>query len=489
LSFNLTNDLEKNIEMIKNECHQTSDLNCRKIEINGHKIAFLTFEGMTSSVVMSSMIIGPLNELKASESSKPQDLFDFINNKTIMGMESANIVDSDALFKVLMSGFLIIIIDGINIATSFGVQGFAFRSVSEPTSEVNVRGGQEGFIEPIRMNMSLVRRRFKSPDLKMEMITMGDKTKTDVCLVYLFGVVSPQMVDDIKNKLKAIKIDVVLESGYLQGFLEGKPFSIFSEVGITQRPDSFCAKISEGRIGIIVDGTPYCLIVPYLFSENFQSFDDYCHKAYFASFVRIIKYLALIFTVLLPGVYVAIATFHPELFPNSLLLNVATAEEITPFPIVFEAFIIHFIYEIMKEAGLRLPRQIGFAVSIVGGLVIGDAAVRAGIIGAPMVMVVALTAISSFVVPSIYEPISILRFVFIILGGTLGLYGISLGVVSVLINICSLSSYGVPYMAPISPYSKSAAKDTFIRASWKSLIKSRANINELNGVNQNDKND
>lgn len=484
----LSKNLNENLEMIKRLCNNTADLNIRETEICGHKTAILAFEGMTSVSTDAEMIFKPLYDLKISEQASATQLFEHINNKIILGMDSSKIFDTDSLFKFLMSGFVVLLINRVDIGVCFGAQGFFFRSVSQPDSEVNIRGGQEGFVEPLRINMSLVRRRMKNPDLQMEILTVGNKSKTDICLIYLNGVVNKKLIEQIKQRISEAKMDIVLESGYLQGFLEGKPFSIFSEVGTTQRPDTFCAKISEGRVGIIVDGTPYSLIVPYLFSENFQSFDDYCHKAYYASFVRIIKYIAFGFTILFPGFYVAIATFHPELFPNTFLLNVSASVAQTPFPIVFEALIIHFVYEILKEAGLRLPRQIGHAVSIVGGLVIGDAAVRAGLIGAPMVMVIALTAISSFVVPSIYEPVSILRFVFIILGGTLGLFGLSIGVFAVLNNICALNNFGIPYMAPISPFSKIAFKDTFIRASWRKLMKSGGNINNLNGATENEQN-
>ena len=217
-----------------------------------------------------------------------------------------------------------------------------------------------------------------------------------------------------------VKMDVLLESGYIQPFLDSGPVSIFSGVGYTERPDTLCAKVAEGRIGILVDGTPYALVVPYLFNEHFQSFDDYADRPYFATFTRWLKYISFFIATLLPGLFVAIGTYHLELFPTPMLYNLAVAESSQPFSLMVEALVIHFIYELMREAGLRLPKPIGHVVGIIGGLVIGDAAVKAGIISSPMIMVVALTAISSFVIPQLYEPMTILRFLFIVVGNSGG---------------------------------------------------------------------
>ena len=256
---------------------------------------------------------------------------------------------------------------------------------------------------------------------------------------------------------------------------------MFSGIGNTERPDTLCAKILEGRIGILVDGTPFALIVPYLFAENFQSVDDYSHRPYYSTFIRILKYISFAVSILLPGLYVGIATFHPELFPEALLFNIATAQESTPFPLMAEAIIIHLIYEAMREAGLRLPRGIGHAVSIVGALVIGDAAVTAGLIGSPMVMVVALTAVSSFVVPSLYEPVTVLRFLYIIVGGISGLYGISLLTAILCLNLCSLHPMDIPYTSPITPFGRSALRDVFVRAGWKTLSRHSVKVQNMPG--------
>ena len=246
---------------------------------------------------------------------------------------------------------------------------------------------------------------------------------------------------------------------------------MFSGVGVTERPDSVCGKISEGRIAVLIDGTPSVLIVPYLFVENFQTLDDYSNRAYFATLTRILKYIAFFVAVFTPGVYVAVAGYNPELFPQGILNKVAASVAQTPFSVFTEVLIIHFIYEIMREAGLRLPRPLGHAVSIVGALVLGETAVNSGLIGAPTLMVVALTAISSYVIPDLYPAVAVLRIAFIIAGGIGGLWGITLLFCAALVNMCGKTSFGVPYMAPLSPFSLLGMRDSIIRVGWRTLAK------------------
>lgn len=477
----LTPQLTQNIVTIMEKYHNSSDFLKREVTINGHPLAILADEGMVDLQIMSEMIFEPLLNAKFDQSATPEEVYHYIQEEILIGIDMSDVYDTNTLFTFMMSGFVIILIDGVEKGIAIGAQGFNFRSVSEPSSEINLRGSREGFTEPIRINLTMIRRRIKSPDMRFELLRVGKVSNTDVCMVYLNNKVSQKLLREVRRRLQSIDLDIVLESGYIQPYLQGKPWSLFSDVGTTERPDTLCAKINEGRIGILVDGTPFALIVPYFFNENFQSIDDYCHKPYFTTFLRWVKYISFFMTILLPGAYVAIGTFHPELFPHALLFNIVSAEEATPLPLVLEALAIHFIYEVLHEAGLRLPRAVGHAVSIVGGLVIGDAAVSAGLIGAPMVMVVALTAISSFVVPSLYESVSILRFVFIIIGGATGLYGITLGLAFLSVNMTKLNSFGAPYLAPVSPFSPKAMKDVLIRARWDKLSKEESQIQNFKG--------
>lgn len=475
-------NLLDNMIHLRKLCQNSSDFLTRQIRVGSSTLQFLMMEGMVSQQTMSEILLEPLLNQPFSPDAQPGEIYDFIENRSVLATDMKDVYTDEEVLRYMMSGFVVLLMDGLAKGVAFGMQGYNFRSISEPSNEVNERGSREGFTEPIRVNMSMVRRRVKSPALKFELFTLGKKSKTDICLVYMTDQVSSRLLREVRSRLRSIRLDMVLTSGYLQPFLEGKPWSLFSDVGTTERPDVLAAKINEGRIAVLVDGTPFALIVPYLFSENFQSLDDYAHRAYYASFIRMLKYISFAAAILLPALYVAIGSFHPELLPHALLFNIAAAEETTPFPLMIEALIIHFLYEIMREAGLRLPRAVGHAVSIVGALVIGDAAVTAGLIGAPMVLVVAATAIASFVVPSLYEPVSVLRFVFIILGGSTGLYGIALGGLYLLVNLCSLNNFGAVYTSPITPLSLTGMRDTFIRTSFTRMQKKNVRIQNLPGM-------
>ena len=321
----LSDNLLDNMVTLREKCRNTSDFMAREVTFASIPMSMMAMEGLISLATLSKMILPPLSEAANRGVKTPQEMYDYIRTQTVIGMDVNDVYTTDEIFTFLMSGFAVILIDGMDKGVAIGVQGFSFRSVSEPSNEVNVRGSREGFTEPIRINLSMVRRRIKSPKLKFELFQLGSESRTDVCMVYMTDIVDPKLLRDIRRKLKQIKLDVVLESGYIQPFLEGKPLSLFSDVGTTERPDTLCAKINEGRIAVLVDGTPFALIVPYLFSENFQSLDDYCHRPYFAAFIRILKYVSFFFTILLPGVYVGVGTFHPELFPHALLYNIASS--------------------------------------------------------------------------------------------------------------------------------------------------------------------
>lgn len=476
----LNRDLMENMVKVRALSQNSTDLLERQIEVSGVPVAILMCEGMVNLQLFTQILVRPLTELSL-ENADGEAVARWVSRETVLSGDQKEFFTYDELFSFLMAGFVVLLIDGVDRGIACGMQGYSFRSVSEPSTEMNITGSREGFVEPIRVNQTMIRRRLRSPSLKFEMYPIGEKSRTDICLVYLTDTADPRMVEEVKRRLGKLSSDILLSQGYLRPYLEGQPLSPFSSVGTTERPDTLCAKINEGRIGILVDGTPFALVVPYLFEEHFQSMDDYSYRPYYGSFIRLLKYFAFLLSIFLPGGYVAITSFSPEMLPDSLLFNIAASEQQTPFSMMTEALVIHLIYEIMREAGLRLPRPVGHAVSIIGALVIGDAAVKAGIIGSSMVMVVALTALSSFVVPSLYEPAAILKFVFILVGGTWGLFGISVGFVLLLTNLCALESLGVPAMAPLSPCAPADLRDGLWRTGWKKLGSFRLRIQDLPG--------
>ena len=457
----------------------SADLTIRRLNVCGHEAAVVTLEGMIDRHMMADAVILPITSITGSYT--PQALLDHIRDDVLGYADMLQVCTMEELINLVASGFGAILVDGVPFAVLGGLQAFMIRGVSEPSTEVTVRGSREGFTEAIRVNISMIRRRLKTPELVFDMMEAGKTSHTAVCLCYMKSRVSEEQLAHVKEKIESLPLDAVLESGYIQPFLESPPRGLFSGVNTTERPDTLCGKILEGRIGVLVDGTPFVLVIPYLFVENFQSMDDYALNPYYASFLRIIKYAAFFVSLFLPGLYVAVGTYHPEMLPPTLLMTFLKADHATPFPLTVEALLIHFLFEIMREAGLRLPRPVGHAVSIIGALVIGDAAVTAGIIGSSMVMVVALTALSSFVVPSLYEPAAVLKFVFIVVGGTWGLFGISVGFMLLLTNLCALESFGIPVMAPTSPTAVADMRDNFWRSSWKKLGRFRLKVQNLPG--------
>lgn len=480
--------ITENLECFKREFDESADLCIKHIDIAGVKSAVITIAGMVSKDTLTQSVVVPIIRAHV-KGSTPLEKYEYIRDHVVAASDQMQIATYEQAFEMIMSGFALFSMDGCDHMLALGVQGFPFRAITEPSSEVMQRGSREGLVEPITVNITLIRRRLKSSKLKFEMMEIGGMSKTSVCLCYLRDRVSPEVLSKVKEKLESIDLEMVMESGYIIPYLEERgDFSLFSGVGMTERPDTVCGKISEGRIAILIDGTPNVLIVPYLFVEYFQYLDDYSMRPYFATFTRWLKYLAFFISTLLPGLYVGISTFNPEILPGPIFNKIALAVGTTPFSLMFETVLIHLIYEIMREAGLRIPRPLGHAVSIVGALVIGETAVSAGLIGAPTLMVVALTAISSYVIPNLYEPVSILKFIFIITGGLLGIWGIMIVFTAVLVNICSKTTYGIPFTSPLAPFNIFAMRDVLVRGGWSFLAKKSVRVHNLPGSEVKNKN-
>ncbi|WP_274650795.1 spore germination protein [Paenibacillus humicola] len=347
------------------------------------------------------------------------------------------------------------------------------RAIDEPTAEGIVRGPREGFVEQIGLNISLLRRKIKSPELKMAMLTIGRLTRTQVAVAYMQGIADEKLVEEVMNRLRRIDIDGVLESSYIEEMIDDNTWSIFPQVLNTERPDTAASGLLEGRVVILTDGTPFALIVPITLFSLLQSAEDYYQRFYISTFTRWLRYLFGMLALLLPSFYVGILTFHQEMIPTTLLIRIARSREEVPFPALVEALLLEVTFEALREAGIRLPKQIGAAVSIVGALVIGQAAVSAGLVSAPMVMVVAITGIASFMMPrySVANAIRLLRFPIIMLAGTLGLLGIILSIIAIVIHLCSLRSFGAPYLGPLAPLVRQDLKDTLVRTPWWSMNK------------------
>lgn len=431
--------------------------------------AVITIEGMCSKDELAQSVLNPLMMYDFGAQSSDEAV-ETILSSVSGSCDMVKFNSTQELIAFITSGFAVIVLNGCENMIAAGVQGYSYRSVSEPESEVVQRGAREGFTEPLRVNMSLIRRRMKNPDLVFEQLTVGTESKTQLMICYLKHCASPSLIKKVKKRLGECQLPTVFASGYLSEYLEDKSTSrLFSGAGISERPDTVCGKLTEGRIAVIIDGTPAVIIIPRLFVEEFQGVDDYSNRSYYATLIRLIKYLSFFFAVFAPALYVALAQFHPEYIPTRILIKTSESLAETPLPVTFEVLLITFVYEIMKEAGLRIPKSLGHAVSIVGGLVVGESAVNAGIISASTLMVVATAAICSYVTSTLYPPVTILRVVLIITAGIAGLWGTVLATAVTVISMCSKTSLGVPYMSSLSPFSLRSMRDVFVRASWKKL--------------------
>lgn len=473
--------VKDNMDKLNSDYKDCSDFLLRECIVGGRNCIVCVLDGMINSLQLSQMIMSPLLNYKF-ETDEPDNLFKTIKLRVVNSLEMSEAETFDDVYFYLSSGFAAVFIDGVSKCLVMGIQGFEKRKMGEPTNEADIKGAKECFTETLNDNKATLHRRIKSPKLKMKQFKIGSDVKTSVVVCYIESVADMRLVADVENRILSAPVDDLCDYGELAAFLESGVKSLFTAVGNTERPDTLCSKLNEGRVAVLVDGSPYAVYVPYLFTDSFSTVDDYNNRPFYATFNRLLKYFSFVISVILPGFYVAVGTYHQELLPSSLMYTIAAAETSTPFSLMQEAVMILILYEIMREAGLRLPKTIGHAVSIIGALVIGDAVVNAGLVGAPMLVVVAVTAIASYVIYPLYESISVLRILFILLGGFTGIYGVILGVCMLCVNITAIDPYGVPYSSPISPLNKKSMVDIFYRADWKKLLKRNIRVQNLRGA-------
>ncbi len=343
------------------------------------------------------------------------------------------------------------------------------RSISEPDSETVVRGPRQGFIETAEVNVALMRRIIRSTNLKVIDSKCGDLTGTTVKILYYEGVARKEIVDALIEKISAIKIPTCLDSGYLEHFLQSHRFTMFSEVGNSEKPDKIAAKILGGRVAVICDGSPVVLTVPYLFTESIQSAEDYLKNTYYATFSRLLRFLGLMISIYLPAIYVAILGFHKGALPYSIYKAQAQSRTDIPFDVFTELLIILVIFELIREVGIRMPKAVGNAMSIVGGLILGDAAIKAGIASETVIIIAALTSICNFMNPTYMNTNVLLRFFNLILSKIFGFFGIAASIMLLLCILCNKTSFGVPYMVPFATSNKNIIYDTFITIPRKAI--------------------
>ncbi|MCZ0703521.1 hypothetical protein J2T56_001722 [Natronobacillus azotifigens] len=463
--------LQQNVTEIESILGSPSDLVKRDftiVEQVNLDASLLYIDGLADSDVIENTILRPLltNEMNESITALSSEQIKQVLTKKGLQVPSISIVANfnDGIDAIL-AGNALLFVDQYKQAFSLSVQGWETRGIEEPQSDTVLRGPRDGFVESIRTNTALVRRRIRDPRFRIQSMQIGKRSKTDIAITYIEGLVREDLVDEVLQRLNNIEIDAVLESNYIEELIDDSPTSPFLTVQGTERPDKIAAGMYEGKVAIFVDNTPFVLIVPTHFWTFFQTSDDYYTHYTTASYFRFIRYIAFIISLTLPSFFVMLVSFHQEMIPTQLALTIAAGREIVPLPVLIEALLMETAFELMREAGIRMPKPIGQAVSIVGSLVVGQAAVDAGIVSPIMVIVVATTGIASFAIPDYLASVSIrlIRFPILIASGFLGLLGFATTFVLLVIHAISLRSFGEPYMAPYFPFNSRDRQDTMIR--------------------------
>ncbi|PKM95009.1 MAG: spore germination protein [Firmicutes bacterium HGW-Firmicutes-1] len=465
-----TKSLQENIELIKSIFEKDETLIVREFNskyLDSMMCAVIFIDGMVNTEVVNENIIqaimcSNLNEGRSSNNNLLQELQD----KVIRSNQVSKSSDLNKIVDSIIIGDTVFLLEGYNETLIINSKGWQTRAIEEPNAEAVLRGPREGFTESIMVNLTLIRRKLKTPDLKFEFREIGVRSHTKVSVCYLQELANSKIINEVFERLAKIDVDGVIDSGYIEELIKDSPSSTFRTLGCTERPDVVAAKLLEGRIAIVVDGTPFVLTLPFVFIEYFQANEDYYLNYFMGSINRFIRIIGLILTISVPAIYVALVTYHQEMIPTTLLLSIAAARKDVPLPSIIEAIAMLFVFEILRESGARMPTSMGQAISIVGALVLGQAAVEARFVSAPMVIIVALTGVTGLLIPKIKAAVITIRFIFLIMASILGLYGYIFGLIGLLLILFSMRSYGVPYMLGLGSLDSQELQDTVIRAPW-----------------------
>mgnify|MGYP000874498476 FL=1 len=465
----LTTSLEDNISVFNQIFRNDFTFITRKFQNNyspSVKCCILYFEGMADTKVLNENVIEPILSNHFMGEISSSNLIDELQYKIILSSDIKSSNDLQTILNALMDGDTILLAEGYDQALIISSKAWPSRSIDEPESAQIVRGPREGFVESILTNISLVRRKIKNPNLKFIVRELGAQTHTKICISYIEGIADENVLNELGRRLDQIEIDGILDSGYIQEFIKDAPYSPFETVGSSERPDIIAGKLLEGRVAIFVDGSPFVLTVPYIMIESFQANEDYYNNYLFSSFNRLLRAVSGLLSISIPGLYLAISTYHQEMLPTSLLISIAASRQKVPFPTVVSLFVMLTIFDILREVGTRIPTPIGQTINIVGTLVLGEAAVDANLVSAPVIIVTALTSITKLINIHLLGPIILLRTLLLFAASFLGIYGFILGYLAIILHLMSLRSFGVPYMLNTTRIKDQNGKDAWIRAPW-----------------------
>ena len=461
LNVDTSEDKYLYIQNAKKALGENPDFAIRKIVVPGGEITLLFLKSMADRNEIAKQIIEPI--------SKQNEHFNFetLKNKILLcpEMEHTNL---NKYIDDILDNKTVLIYD--NQALCIDLEKYPGRTPTEPPTSPNIHGPREGFVEGIKSNMCLIRKRLPTKNLKIEELVVGRETKTKINIIYLKNIASKKVVNEIIKKIKRIDIDGVIDSYYISDFLKHKPYSLFEQVGFQEKPDIVVAKMLEGRVAILVDGSPIVLTLPYMVFEDFQSSNDYYTNYIYVNLIRIIRTIGLLIATVIPGTYLSIRLYSYKVLPINYIITIANSTKNLPFTPFLEIIFILLLFQVLYEVSLRLPQYLGLATSIVGALVLGDTGVKAGLISPPGVIIVAVSIMAIYTVPAQASTLTVLRTIFVVLGATVGLVGITCGVIYIVNYVNSLNYYDTPYLAPYAPKIVADIKDAMFK---KPLIEMR----------------
>lgn len=470
----INKNIDENIKYLENRFKDFGDLIKRKFPIGENKkidlyisyIDVMIDKDFIDRIIQSLML--EIREVSPSLNLIRDNIFNAIKDGGIPTTDLIEEEDFENVINHMLSGNTALFIDGFEKCIILSTKGFPRRSVSNADTEVVVQGSKEAFTETFRVNSVLIRRRIRDTNLKLKQMQIGRRSKTDIGVMYMENLARPEILEEVFKRLKKIDIDAILDSGYIEQFIEDNSISPFPQMQMTERPDKVASALLEGRIAIIVDNTPFVIIVPTILASFYQSAEDYYQRWEIMSFIRIIRYIAGVLAVCLPGLYIAIAVYQPSMIPMELILKMSDARKSVPLPTVLEIILMELAFETLREAGIRLPQAIGSTLGIVGGIIIGQAAVEAGLVSPIVVIIISLTAICSFAIPNIalVSGYRLTKYFIILTSSILGIFGFWIGILICLIHLCTLKSFGIPYLYPFVSNGISNSKDmkdTFLK--------------------------
>ena len=466
LSGNLQTDIALFKEIFKKDCIlRVKNIIAREGE--SFDCAVIYFDGMVDSEQVNDAVIEPL--LTVTTKNESGSLTEYIEKQVLFARDVKKSKTVAQILEGILYGEVAILIQGSTTALNVDAKGFRTRGITEPVDERVLQGPREGFEEAALLNLAMLRRKLQTPDLCNEVMRVGRRSNTLVFICYLDSLADKKTLEEVKKRIKKIDIVGILDSNYLTEFIRDSRYSPFKTTGTTERPDTVAARLLEGRIAVIVDGTPMVLTVPYLFSENFQSDEDYYLNFSVATVGRMLRYICFFLSISIPAIFISLLNFHTELLPTTLRIAISELRGGVPFSPFSECIILIFIFEILREAGVRMQQSLGHTLSIVGGLVVGQAAVDAGIISTPMLIVIALSGISGLMIPRLRGAVFYLKVALVLVSWFLGLYGFILGITFMIMHIISLTSFGVDYTVTLRRADFQSLKDTLWRAPWNKM--------------------